>query len=54
MPNAEERSYVESDIPNYPQCTPQKLRVIHVGAGASGLLFAHKAERFLKNYDLVC
>ncbi|KLO96743.1 Uncharacterized protein LW93_10123 [Fusarium fujikuroi] len=33
---------------------PRKLRIIHVGAGASGLLTAYKAERMLQNYELVC
>ncbi|EXL38935.1 hypothetical protein FOCG_18434 [Fusarium oxysporum f. sp. radicis-lycopersici 26381] len=33
---------------------PRKLKIIHVGAGASGLLTAYKAERMLQNYDLVC
>lgn len=46
--------YTDEDVPSYPQCTPQPLRIIHVGAGASGLIFAHKAEKQLKNYELVC
>ncbi|KAH7154614.1 hypothetical protein DER46DRAFT_688598, partial [Fusarium sp. MPI-SDFR-AT-0072] len=33
---------------------PRKLKIIHVGAGASGLLTAYKAERMLQNYELVC
>ena len=33
---------------------PRNLKIIHVGAGASGLLLAYKAERWLRNYDLVC
>ncbi|KAF5720947.1 sterigmatocystin biosynthesis monooxygenase stcW [Fusarium mundagurra] len=32
---------------------PRKLRIIHVGAGASGLMTAYKAERMLQNYELV-
>ncbi|KAF5692407.1 monooxygenase [Fusarium denticulatum] len=32
---------------------PRKLRIIHVGAGASGLMTAYKAERTLQNYELV-
>jgi cation diffusion facilitator CzcD-associated flavoprotein CzcO len=41
-------------IPDYPQCTPHRLKIIHVGMGASGLVFAHKADKYLKNFDLVC
>ncbi|KAL6414163.1 uncharacterized protein AUP68_00681 [Ilyonectria robusta] len=33
---------------------PRKLKIIHVGAGASGLLAAYKAERMLVNYELIC
>ncbi|KIW87486.1 uncharacterized protein Z519_11809 [Cladophialophora bantiana CBS 173.52] len=33
---------------------PRKLKIIHVGAGASGLLLAYKAERQLRNYALIC
>lgn len=47
-------SYTSLDVPDYPQCTPQPLRIIHVGAGASGILFAHKAKRWLSNYTLTC
>jgi cation diffusion facilitator CzcD-associated flavoprotein CzcO len=50
----DERPYIPDDIPSYPQCTPQPLKIIHVGAGASGILFAHKAEKQLKNYELIC
>ena len=46
--------YSSADVPEYPQCTPQPLRIIYVGAGAGGILFAHKAERMLENYSLVC
>ena len=31
-----------------------KIKIIHVGAGASGLLTAYKARKFLKNYELIC
>jgi cation diffusion facilitator CzcD-associated flavoprotein CzcO len=41
-------------IPDDPQCLPQPIRIIHVGMGASGLLAAHKARKFLTNYELVC
>lgn len=33
---------------------PSKLRVIHVGAGAAGLLMAYKMKKLFENYDLVC
>ncbi|KIX10029.1 uncharacterized protein Z518_01110 [Rhinocladiella mackenziei CBS 650.93] len=33
---------------------PRKIKIIHIGAGASGLLLAYKAERFLRNYELIC
>ncbi|KAI9368961.1 cyclohexanone monooxygenase [Aspergillus egyptiacus] len=31
---------------------PQKLKVVHVGAGAAGLMTAYKAKRMLSNYEL--
>lgn len=33
---------------------PRKLRIIHVGAGATGLCAAWEMERQLENYELVC
>jgi hypothetical protein len=33
---------------------PRKMRIIHVGAGATGLCAAYKFERQLANYELVC
>jgi ribulose 1,5-bisphosphate synthetase/thiazole synthase len=33
---------------------PMPIRVIHVGAGATGLCCAHKMECQLSNYELVC
>lgn len=33
---------------------PRKLRIIHVGAGATGLCAAYKMERQLTDYELVC
>lgn len=33
---------------------PRKLRIIHVGAGATGLCAAFKFERQLTDYELVC
>ena len=32
----------------------KRVKIIHVGAGVSGLLTAYKARRYLKNYELVC
>jgi hypothetical protein len=32
----------------------RRLRIIHVGAGASGLLTAYKARWMLENYELIC
>lgn len=33
---------------------PAKLRVIHVGAGAAGLLMAYKMKKLFTTYELVC
>ncbi|KAI1344236.1 cyclohexanone monooxygenase [Xylariaceae sp. FL0016] len=33
---------------------PRKIRIIHVGAGATGLCAAFKMERQLEDYELVC
>jgi hypothetical protein len=30
------------------------VKIIHVGAGASGLLAAYKARKILTNYELIC
>lgn len=30
------------------------IRVIHVGAGAAGLLTAYKMKKLFNNYELVC
>jgi ribulose 1,5-bisphosphate synthetase/thiazole synthase len=30
------------------------IRVIHVGAGAAGLLMAYKMKKLFDNYELVC
>ncbi|KAL9595235.1 MAG: hypothetical protein Q9219_006569 [cf. Caloplaca sp. 3 TL-2023] len=32
----------------------QKIKIIHVGAGAAGLITAYKAQKMLKNYELTC
>lgn len=42
------------EVPDRPQCDPDPVKIIHVGAGASGLLFAYKARRWLQNYQLTC
>ncbi|KIN03267.1 hypothetical protein OIDMADRAFT_119824 [Oidiodendron maius Zn] len=42
------------DILDQAQSEPRRLKIIHVGAGASGLLAAYKAERMLDNYELIC
>jgi hypothetical protein len=42
------------DIVDQSQSEPRRLKIIHVGAGASGLLAAYKAERMLENYELIC
>lgn len=54
MPLLEEKPYTADDIPDDPQCAPQPIKIIHVGAGASGILFSYKAERQLQNYELIC
>lgn len=30
------------------------VKIIHVGAGVSGLITAYKVRKFLKNYELIC
>lgn len=47
-------AYTAEQVPDYPQATCQPIKIIHVGAGASGLLFAHKAHKQLSNYTLTC
>ncbi|KAK2469296.1 hypothetical protein H9L39_19013 [Fusarium oxysporum f. sp. albedinis] len=42
------------EIMDLPQGKPGFVRIIHVGAGASGLLAAYKAKKMLHNYELVC
>ncbi|KAF2169441.1 hypothetical protein M409DRAFT_20660 [Zasmidium cellare ATCC 36951] len=51
MPHAQVPSL---NIPDHPQCDPQKIRIIHVGMGAAGMLCAYKAKKMLTNYELVC
>ena len=31
-----------------------KVKIVHVGAGAAGLIAAYKARKMLKNYELIC
>jgi len=33
---------------------PSHVRVIHVGAGAAGILMAYKMQKTMSNYELVC
>ena len=53
MPLLPHVPYSASDIPDYPQGTPAPIRIIHVGCGASGILFAHKVQKWLTNYQLL-
>jgi hypothetical protein len=41
-------------IQDHVHSDPDPIKIIHVGAGASGLLAAYKAERLLQNYELIC
>lgn len=43
-----------SGLVNQWHSQPRKLRIIHVGAGATGLCTAFKMERQLTDYELVC
>ncbi|KAN0105870.1 FAD/NAD(P)-binding domain containing protein [Hyaloscypha variabilis] len=52
MPQITEAPYPPSAVPETPQCTPNPLKIIHVGCGAAGMLFAYKSRRWLKNYQL--
>lgn len=33
---------------------PMPIRIIHIGAGATGLCCAYKMERQMSNYELMC
>ena len=44
----------ELDILDQFHSQPRHLKIIHVGAGASGLLTAYKARKHLSNYELIC
>lgn len=52
MPLISEQPYGPDAVPDYPQSTTRKLRIIHVGAGAAGLLFAYKTRKLLQNFEL--
>jgi hypothetical protein len=47
------RHDVDSQRLRMPIHTERHIRVICVGAGASGLLFAYKMQRSFSNFDLV-
>lgn len=32
----------------------KRIKIIHVRAGAAGLITAYKARKLLRNYELVC
>ena len=51
MPHAQE---LGMQVPDHPQCEPQKIKIIHVGMGAAGMLCAFKARKSLTNYELIC
>ncbi|KXS99265.1 hypothetical protein AC578_6211 [Pseudocercospora eumusae] len=51
MPHVQEPGM---QVHDHPQCEPQKIRIIHVGMGAAGMLCAYKARKMLTNYELVC
>lgn len=51
MPHVQEPGL---EVGDYPQCDPQKMKIIHVGMGAAGMLTAYKARKMLSNYELVC
>ncbi|KIW95966.1 uncharacterized protein Z519_03032 [Cladophialophora bantiana CBS 173.52] len=54
MPLLTAPKYTAEQVPDHPHGAPEPVKIIHIGAGASGLLFAHKARKFLKNYELIC
>ena len=41
-------------VPDRPQCDPNRIRIIHVGMEAGGMLAAHKAKKTLNHCELVC
>lgn len=40
-------------IEEHPINEPRPLRIVFVGAGASGLCFAHAAQKHLRNVEVV-
>lgn len=54
MSSIQQRIYTDDDIPAHTQCQSWPLKIIQIGAGAAGLLFAHKAQKSLRNFELVC
>lgn len=44
----------EYEILNHFHSQQRYIKIIHVGAGAAGLLIAYKARKFLRNYEFVC
>jgi cation diffusion facilitator CzcD-associated flavoprotein CzcO len=53
MPSLQERQpYRVKD--QYHSQAGRTIRVIHVGAGAAGLLTAYKMKKLFKDYELVC
>jgi ribulose 1,5-bisphosphate synthetase/thiazole synthase len=53
MPSAirEPSEYHILDQPHSKRC---RMKIIHVGAGAAGLLTAYKAKKSLTDYELMC
>jgi hypothetical protein len=41
------------DIIDQVHSQPDHVKIIHVGAGASGLLTAYKARNILRNFELI-
>ena len=41
------------DILDEVHSTPDHIKIIHVGAGASGLLAAYKCRKMLQNFELI-
>ena len=53
-PDTPDKSRADFNIWDQWHSQSSHIRLIHVGAGAAGLLAAYKARRMLKNYSLVC
>lgn len=54
MVNGLEPDESKPKIPEYWHSQPMPVKIIHVGAGATGLCTAYKMQRQLSNYELVC